>query len=231
MVDHNEKAAAPLGPNGPRLSWARVLIAVGIGLVMAILYGIWTFDGKDGTIRTASTASCAASSDVAARIAPLATGELAALAVNRNPEPATNIAFAGPAGEPLSLNDFRGKMILLNLWATWCVPCRVEMPALDRLQQALGGEEFEVVAVNIDTSRLERRKTFLDSVGVTHLGFYTDEKADSFQVLKRHGKVLGLPTTFLIDAAGCELGRMAGPAEWDSEQAKNLIRLALGKNS
>jgi thiol-disulfide isomerase/thioredoxin len=116
---------------------------------------------------------------------------------------------------------------LINLWATWCAPCRAEMPALDRLQAKLGGDKFEVVAINIDTARLERRKPFLDSVGVKSLAFYTDEKADIFQVLKQAGKVVGLPTTILVDAKGCELGLMAGPAEWDSPDAIALIQAAI----
>ena len=87
-----------------------------------------------------------------------------------------------------------------------------------------GGPGFEVLAINIDTARLDRRKAFLDSVGVNRLGFYTDPKAEVFQTLKQAGKVIGLPTTILIDEKGCELGVMAGPAEWDGPEAKALIR-------
>jgi len=119
----------------------------------------------------------------------------------------------------------------LNLWATWCVPCREEMPALDRLQAQAGGADFEVVALNIDTARLEKRQQFLSEIGVKALKFYADPSADVFQTLKRAGKVVGLPTTILIDADGCELGTLAGAAAWDSPDALRLVAAARGTGS
>lgn len=98
------------------------------------------------------------------------------------------------------------------------------MPALDRLQGALGGEDFAVVAVNIDTARLERPKAFLNEIGVKNLTFYADATADIFQALKQGGKVLGLPTTVLIAKDGCEIGTMAGPAQWDSQDALAFLK-------
>lgn len=198
------------------------IAAIAAAAVAAVLYGMFGQGGKE----TPAANVCAASSLAAQAIAPLATGQFAALKVAKTPRPTTDISFDGPAGERLRLSDFRGKTILVNLWATWCVPCRVEMPALDRLQKAMGGNDFEVVAINIDTARLERRKAFLDSVGVANLAFYTDPKAEVFQTLRLAGKVVGLPTTILVDASGCELGVMAGPAEWDSPEAMALLRAA-----
>ncbi|MGE3246011.1 MAG: TlpA family protein disulfide reductase [Beijerinckiaceae bacterium] len=221
----DETAQTSAKRQGSGFGRTAAVVAVAICAGAAILYGITGGPGKDGPPSAADP--CAASAATAGRIDPIAKGELAALAVPKSPKPATDISFEGPDGKKLSLKDFQGKTILLNLWATWCVPCRAEMPALDRLQAALGSDRFEVVAVNIDTSRLERRKPFLDSVGVKHLKFYTDKEAQSFQVLKQAGKVLGLPSTFLIDGKGCEIGRMAGPAEWDSERAQQLIRASL----
>jgi len=139
-----------------------------------------------------------------------------------------DLAFEGPDGKPMKLSDLRGKVVLLNLWATWCAPCRKEMPALDRLQAALGGKDFEVVALSVDTRNLDRRKPFLDSVGVKSLAFYADPKADSLQILKGAAKVVGLPTTLLVDRRGCDLGVMAGPAEWDSPDAQALVKAAIG---
>ncbi len=194
---------------------------------LALLYGIMAGPGKQ-TIGS-GTSACAESSKTASRINPLAVDKLAALAVPKQPKPMTDLTFNDPDGKKITLAAFRGKTVLLNLWATWCVPCRAEMPALDALQKALGSDVFEVVAINIDTARLERRKPFLESIGVKSLRFYTDEQADTFQTLKQSGKVLGLPATFLIDPKGCEIGRMAGPADWDSDQAKKLIRAALGQ--
>jgi thiol-disulfide isomerase/thioredoxin len=204
-----------------------VVTAAAICAALAILYGIMSTGGKDTGRKLAS--ACPASAAVAARIAPLAVDKLAALAVPKNPKPAVDIPFTAPDGKKLTLKDFRGKTILVNLWATWCVPCRAEMPELDELQASAGSPDFEVVAVNIDTARLERRKKFLDSIGVKHLAFYTDSEAKSFQILKQTGKVVGLPATFLIDRDGCEIGRMAGPAAWASDQAKKLIQTAISK--
>src|SRR5204862_290034 len=123
-----------------------------------------------------------------------------------------DLAFADAEGKPHTLGDFKGKTVLLNLWATWCVPCRKEMPALDALQAKLGGDKFEVVAVNIDTRNLDKPKAWLQEVGVKRLGYYADSSAKVFQDLKAIGKAFGMPTTLLIDAQGCELGAIAGPA-------------------
>ncbi|HYP57175.1 MAG TPA: TlpA disulfide reductase family protein, partial [Beijerinckia sp.] len=110
-----------------------------------------------------------------------------------------------------------------NLWATWCVPCRQEMPALDQLEAKLGSKDFEVVAVNIDTAKLDRPKAFLNEAGVKSLAFYADNTATIFQNLRTAGKALGLPTTILIGKDGCEIGTMAGPANWDSADALALL--------
>jgi thiol-disulfide isomerase/thioredoxin len=119
--------------------------------------------------------------------------------------------------------------VLLNLWATWCVPCRKEMPALDALQRRLGGPGFEVVAVNIDTRDPDKPKAFLKEVGVDQLAYYADPDAKTFQDLKAIGHAFGMPTTLLVDPHGCELGTIAGPAEWASDDAVKLIQAALGK--
>lgn len=224
MTEQMDAAENGAGRQGGENGGRKALILVGLAgaLLAAVLYGIFGSGGKE----TAS-ASCPVGVRAASAIAPLAKGQVAALNVSKTPKPAVDISFDGPASEKLSLASFRGKTVLLNLWATWCVPCRAEMPALDRLQGELGGADFEVVAVNIDTARLERRKAFLDSAGVSRLALYTDEKAGVFQTLRQAGKVIGLPTTILIDAQGCELGVMPGAAEWDSPEAVALLRAAI----
>ena len=174
-----------------------------------------------------STGACAESAAAATRATPLAKGEVAAMQVVKAPAPMPNLGFEGPGGTPRRLADYRGKTVLLNLWATWCIPCREEMPALDRLQRELGGEAFEVVAVNIDTNRLERRQTFLDGIGVKSLAFYADPKAEVFQVLQAASKVEGLPTTWLIGKDGCEIGVIAAKADWASPDAIALVKAAL----
>ena len=117
--------------------------------------------------------------------------------------------------------------MLVNLWATWCVPCRKEMPALDSLQAKLGGKDFEVVAVNIDTRDPEKPKNFLKEANLTRLGYFADQKAKVFQDLKSIGKALGMPTSVLVDGQGCEIANLAGPAEWASDDAIKLIKAAM----
>jgi thiol-disulfide isomerase/thioredoxin len=171
-----------------------------------------------------AAADCPAdSARLAARLAPLAKGELAALTVASEPRRAEQFAFERADGAKVTLADFHGRAVLLNLWATWCVPCRAEMPALDRLQAAKGDQGFEVVAVNVDTARLERRAAFLDSVGVKALERYADPSGDAFETLRRDGKALGLPVTLIVDKDGCEIGAVEGAVKWDSAEAEALI--------
>jgi thiol-disulfide isomerase/thioredoxin len=159
-----------------------------------------------------------------ARLKPLVHGEIAALTLASQPKPLPELSFSTPDGAKASLADFKGRTVLFNLWATWCVPCRLEMPALDRLQDKLDAKDFAVVAVNVDTARLDRPKAFLDEIGAKNLTLYADNKAAVVQSLKQAGKVLGLPTTILIGKDGCELGILAGPAQWDSQDALTLFK-------
>ncbi|MBV8849979.1 MAG: TlpA family protein disulfide reductase [Methylobacteriaceae bacterium] len=219
MTDPTDKPA-------PKRLLSRAFVpAIGIcGLaVAALLYVTIGSGGKE----TAEAKVCAADAVKRAAVDRAATGEVAALTVAKQPRPVTALAFNGPEGQSETLDAFKGRVVLLNLWATWCVPCRQEMPALDRLEAKLGSPDFTVVAVNIDTTRLERPKAFLNEVGVKALSFYSDPKADVFYRLKQAGKVVGLPTTILIGRDGCEIGTLAGPALWDSPDGVALIEAAL----
>ena len=195
------------------------LIAVAAVVTGAAIYGIGTMQGNADPI-------CRPSAELAKRLAPLARGEVAAISIAAEPQKLPDLAFKDASGEPRKLADFRGRTVLLNLWATWCVPCRKEMPALDALQGKLGDDKFQVVAVNIDTRNLDKPKAWLDEVGIKGLGYFADPSAKVFQDLKAIGKALGMPTTLLIDPQGCELGTLAGPAEWASEDAIKLIEAA-----
>jgi len=199
---------------------ALVLSVLGAAVVAAAFYGTRTHAGK-GACPAASVA-------VADKLKPLAHGEIAALDVASPPKPAAAIAFDGPGGQKLSLADFKGRALVLNLWATWCVPCRAEMPALDKLEAAAGGPKFQVVAVNVDTARVERAGQFLDEIGVKRLTRYADHSGDAFETLRLAGAALGLPTSLLIDAAGCEVGVVAGPANWDSPDALAAVKALQG---
>ncbi len=138
-----------------------------------------------------------------------------------------DLAFEDADGKPVKLSDWRGKTVLVNLWATWCVPCRREMPALDSLQEKLKGPNFEVVAINIDTRDPEKPRKFLQDAKLTRLGYFNDQKAKVFQDLKGIGRALGMPTSVLVDSQGCEIGTIAGPAEWNSDDAVKLIEAAV----
>ena len=184
--------------------------------------------GMRGGGKEAAGGQCDAARAVAQRIAPFAKGDVAALNIAKTPRPMPDLAFDAAGGRK-QLSEFRGKAVLLNLWATWCIPCREEMPALDRLQAQAGGPDFEVVAVSIDTTRLEKRQAFLTDAGVKSLGFYADPSAEVFQVLKKAGKVVGLPTSILVDRDGCEIGIMSGPADWASADALALVAATAGR--
>jgi thiol-disulfide isomerase/thioredoxin len=139
-----------------------------------------------------------------------------------------DLAFKDAAGRDRTLADWRGRTVLLNLWATWCVPCRREMPALDALQAKLGGPDFEVVAVDIDTRDPQKPLAFLKEIGVSRLAYYADSSAKVFTELKTAGKAFGMPTTVIVDRSGCEIGNMAGPAEWASDDGVKLVSAAIG---
>jgi len=208
----------------------RRIVALGIvlilgGAVAGAVYGIGAFK------RNAGDAACAAAAALAQRVAPLARGEVAAFAVADEPLRLPDLAFRDAAENERHLADWRGRTVLLNLWATWCVPCRKEMPALDALEGKLGGTRFEVVAINIDTRDPAKPRAWLNDVGVARLGYYSDPSAKVFQNLKSVGRAAGMPTTLLVDAAGCEIGTVAGPAEWASEDAMKLVTAALDRSS
>ncbi len=139
------------------------------------------------------------------------------------PQIVPELSFVDGAGQQLSLADFRGKTILLNVWATWCVPCRKEMPSLDRLQAKLGGPGFEVVPLSIDRDGLPKVRAFYNELGLKAVAIYVDT---SGAAAYRLGAV-GIPTTLLIDPNGLEAGRLVGPAEWDSPQVMKIIQQQL----
>jgi thiol-disulfide isomerase/thioredoxin len=217
----SEESADPHRTVG-RLRLLSVAAAVAILAVLAGVYGIGHLRGNP------AAAACAPAVKAASQMAPLAHGEVAALAVAHTPFLVPDLAFKDAEGRERRFAEWRGRTVLLNLWATWCVPCRREMPALDVLESKLGGPAFEVVAVNIDTRDPEKPLAFLKEVGVGHLAYYSDQSAKVFQDLKVAGKAFGMPTTLIVDRAGCELGEMAGPAEWSSTDAVKLVRAAIG---
>ena len=208
--------------NRRRLLAVVACCAIAVIAVLAGVYGIARLRSNP------ADAACQAAVNAAGRIAPLARGEVAALAVARTPFRVPDLAFKDAAGRDRTLADWRGRTVLLNLWATWCVPCRREMPALDALQAKLGGPDFEVVAVDIDTRDPQKPLAFLKEIGVSRLAYYADSSAKVFTELKTAGKAFGMPTTVIVDRSGCEIGNMAGPAEWASDDGVKLVSAAIG---
>jgi thiol-disulfide isomerase/thioredoxin len=135
------------------------------------------------------------------------------MTLHEEPQPVPELAFTDEHGESRSLEDWRGKVVLLNVWATWCAPCRAEMPTLGRLQQRLGGEGFEVVALSVDRAGAGAVRKFFDEIGV-RLPVFIDQDGTAIRALG----LFGLPGTLLIDPDGNELARLTGPAAWDTAE-------------
>ena len=210
-------------------SLARTLLLAAVLGAVAGLAGVYGIAGLKRNATAGADADCAEAVQIARKIRPLIHGEVAAVAPAEKPVTVPDLAFRDGSGKPVKLSDFRGKTVLVNLWATWCVPCRKEMPALDRLMGEMGGQDFAVVAINIDTRDPEKPKKFLAEIAAKNLPYYEDASGGVFQDLKRAGRALGLPTSIVVDKKGCEIGHIAGPAEWASEDAIKLVKAAAGK--
>lgn len=153
-------------------------------------------------------------------VAPSGSAPVLPFAAMVEPQLAPDIRFQDAAGRERSLAEFRGKVVLLNVWATWCPPCRKEMPALDRLQAQLGGPEFEVLALSIDTQGIAAVRAFFKQVGIHALKLYVDPTMHAADALR----IPGTPTTLLIDRSGREIAQHVGPAEWDAALTVGFLR-------
>ncbi len=156
-----------------------------------------------------------------------AVGKAGSLNLLREPRELPDVGFSDGDGRPVKLSSYRGKVVLLNVWATWCPPCRKEMPSLDRLQAKLGGPEFEVVALSIDRGGPSVVRTFYEEIGLKSLRVYIDQNGEASLALG----VNGVPATLLIDSEGKEIGRKIGPAEWDSPEVVTVIQGYLGASA
>lgn len=167
-------------------------------------------------------------------LAALATGAVAhaqeavkTFVMHSAPKPVATISFTDGQGQARSLSDFKDKVVVLNIWATWCVPCRKEMPALDRLQAALGGPDFEVLPLSIDRGGLDIVSKFYAEIGVSHLAKYIDTSGRIVRGLD----AVGIPTTLIVDRVGNEVARVIGPAEWDAPEIVELMKSVMAKTS
>jgi len=201
----------------------RIVFAAALTMVAAISLDAAIYVEKGGNGNGTNTFQLGSTPLKLAGVNPFSKGTMATFVVRKSPREFANVEFRDASGNKLTLKDWRGKIVLLNLWATWCAPCRHEMPGLDRLQGAMGGDNFEVVAVSIDRKGVNAAQGFLDEIKTRNLKLYIDKSGR----IARDTEAFGMPTTVLIDRQGKELGRMIGPAEWDSNQAKALITAAI----
>lgn len=182
------------------------LLAIG-----ALLYGLAAL--------SANAVAGPLSAEDRAALDALRQGEMAKLVLHDEARPPIGEAFRDAAGEQVRFADFAGKVVLVNLWATWCAPCRAEMPSIDRLAAGMAGEDLAVVALSTDRFGPERIQSFFDEIGVENLAIYQDRRSD----VARAAGAMGLPVTLLLDREGHEVARLTGDAEWDSLEAKALL--------
>jgi thiol-disulfide isomerase/thioredoxin len=208
------------------------LIAALLAAIAGFATVYWSFapsdNGRSGETAAAPPESAPSppSSVAPSPLASLNKGAMATLVARPEPVDLPDVSFEAEGGTK-TLQDFTGKVVLLNIWATWCVPCREEMPALDKLEAKLGGKDFAVVAVNIDKGGAEKAASFLKETGVAHLPLYTDPTGKLFATLK----AVGMPTTLILDRRGREIARLVGPADWASPEALAVIEAAIAAPS
>ena len=214
----------------------RILITVLVaGFGLAAGAGLYALLGDKSnssqTVAATESASgeCAINQALRAKLDEAAGGDVAAFKAVDRPYSVATFAFNDVDGKPRTFADWEGRTVLFNLWATWCAPCRAEMPALETLNKDLGSDAFEVVPVSVDLGDPERPKGFYNEIGLKNMGFYHDPELATLNALKREGLAFGLPATLLVSTGGCVLGTLNGPAEWAGEDAKKLINAALEK--
>ncbi len=187
------------------------LAGVAILVVLAGIYLVFSGKSNDGAGKSTSGL------DV------FAVGAMANFTFLEPGDPVLDVKFHDEAGDERDIAEWRGKMVLVNIWATWCGPCRHEMPALDRLQEMLGGDDFEVLALSIDRGGMDLPRAFYVENGIEQLALYNDATARAGVALG----VFGIPTTVLLDRKGRLIGRLVGPAEWDDPAAVALVQATL----
>lgn len=199
----------------PRLGLSLGLVAVALAIAVAI----WVSNGST------QAKECPVNKDALAKINDAAFGELAALNVSTQERSYADMAFQDKDGNPKTIKDFAGKTLLVNFWASWCVPCREEMPALNALAEKYNDAGFEVLPINLDigTEGLGKAQKFLDEGKWAHLPLYADPSFKVFDRLKTQGVAFGLPATVLLDDKGCEMAVLQGPAHWDTPDGGNVV--------
>ena len=198
-----------------------VLAVAGLGVAIAA----WFYLGN-----TAQAQSCPAQPIQAQVVDAAAVGQLAALNGTGTGRGYADMAFKDETGKAMTIADFKGKALLVNFWDSWCVPCREEMPALDALATEFNSDRFMVLPINLDIGEggLDKAQEFLDEGQFQNLPLYADNTFAAFERLKREAVAVALPATLLLDPDGCELAVLQGPAEWHTEDGKDVVKALIG---
>jgi len=201
----------------PRLMAAGALVVAALAIATALIVS---------NVQPSGAAGCAPMPDAAASIDKAAVGELAALQPTGKGRGYADLPFEDASGKPMTLKDFAGKTLLVNFWASWCIPCRAEMPALDTLAKTLDGPDFMVLPINLDVGDggVDKAKAFLKQAGVQNLPLYADPSLKTLDRLKQNAVALGLPATLLLDRKACQVAVLQGPAKWDSPDGQNVVK-------
>ena len=208
----------------PRLTPRRVAIAALLSAALAIAITFWVSNA--GVLQAAP---CAPQSVAAQKIDAAAVGQLAALNGTGTGRGYSTMKFTDAAGKAVTLADFAGKTLLVNFWASWCVPCREEMPALDALATKYNSDAFMVLPINLDIGEngLGKAQAFLDENKFVNLPLYADNTFAAFDRLKTQAVAVGLPATLILDGDGCELAVLQGPAEWQTPDGHKVVEALL----
>jgi thiol-disulfide isomerase/thioredoxin len=198
-------------------------MAAALAAIVVVAGGIYVIGPWSGNAGGESAGNCNGALDRAARLNGVNIGAVAAFTPIEKPVNVSALAFDDVNGARKSLADWNGRFVLLNVWATWCVPCREEMPSLQALQKEKGSDAFEVVPVSIDLGTADKPKKFYAENNLSGLGFFHDGTMGVFNALKKESLAFGMPATMLIDRQGCVLGSLNGPADWASADAKALV--------
>jgi thiol-disulfide isomerase/thioredoxin len=196
-------------------------------LLSAGLYAGLTGQRKDATPASA----CALNAEALKTLQPYAKGQMAAFTFSTSPTSFIPMTFKAPGDVDVPLSSLNGKPRLINIWATWCPPCRKEMPSLDRLSRDFKDRGFDVLAISIDTKTDGRVEAFFKETNLTSLVPYTNPSAKIFNDLRSAGLARGVPVTYLIDSSGCIVGKMNGEADWHSQETKVLLEAILGQEA